>query len=35
MRGPEFYYTSIIVGGIFSFILLLLFLADALLKGGF
>jgi len=35
MRGPEFYYTSMLIGGVFALVLLILALANAALNGGF
>ena len=35
MRGPEFYYTSMLIGGVFVVVLLVLTLASAALRGGF
>jgi len=35
MRGPEFYYTSMLIGAVFVLVLLILTLANAALNGGF
>jgi len=35
MRGPDFYYTTMLIGAVFALLLLILTLASVALKGGF